>query len=84
MFDINVHSIIDCKVFGVTFGVNFLLPIVELRFHDYKHVVKVERMKLGSRWSKCKFRYRSSKLVVEGGECNLIVQVAKMVLDARG
>jgi hypothetical protein len=24
------------------------------------------------------------KLVVKGGKCNLIVQVAKMVLDARG
>ncbi len=55
MLEINVHSIIDCKVFGVTFGVNFLLPIIELTFHDYKHVVEVERMKLGSGWSKCKF-----------------------------
>jgi hypothetical protein len=29
MFDINAHSIIDSKVLGVTFGVNFLLSIVE-------------------------------------------------------
>jgi hypothetical protein len=29
MFEIDVFSIIDSKVFGVTFGVNFLLPIVE-------------------------------------------------------
>jgi hypothetical protein len=28
MFEINVYSIIDSKVFGVTFGVNFL-SIVE-------------------------------------------------------
>jgi hypothetical protein len=27
MFDNNVYSIIDSKVFGVTFGVNFLLPL---------------------------------------------------------
>jgi hypothetical protein len=52
MLEINIHSIIDCKVFDVTFGVNFLLPIIELRFHDCKHVVKVEKMQLGSRWSK--------------------------------
>jgi hypothetical protein len=35
-------------------------------------------------WNKCKFRYRSSKLVIKGGKCNLIVQVAKMVLDLKG
>jgi hypothetical protein len=29
-------------------------------------------------------RYRSYKLVGEGEECNLIVQVARMVLNARG
>jgi hypothetical protein len=29
MFEINVYSIIDSKVFGVTFGFNFLFPIVE-------------------------------------------------------
>jgi hypothetical protein len=29
MFEINVYSIIDSKVFGVTFGVDFLLPIIE-------------------------------------------------------
>jgi hypothetical protein len=28
--------------------------------------------------------YRSRKLVVEEGKCNLIVQVARMVLDVRG
>jgi hypothetical protein len=27
MFDNNVYSIIDSKVFTVTFGVNFLLPL---------------------------------------------------------
>ncbi len=31
-------------------------------------------------WSKWKFRYRSNKLIVEGGKCNLIIQVAKVVL----
>jgi hypothetical protein len=29
MFEINVYSIIDSKVFGVTIDVNFLLAIVE-------------------------------------------------------
>jgi len=29
MFEINVYSIIDSKVFGVTIGVNFFLPIVK-------------------------------------------------------
>jgi hypothetical protein len=29
MFEINVYSIIDSKVFSVTFGVDFLFPIVE-------------------------------------------------------
>jgi hypothetical protein len=28
--------------------------------------------------------YRSSKLVLEEEKCNLILQVARMVLDARG
>jgi hypothetical protein len=40
MFEINVYSIIDSKVFGVKIGVNFLLAIVEERFNDCKHVVK--------------------------------------------
>ncbi len=44
IFEINVYSIIDSKVFGVKIGVNFLLAIVEERFNDCKHVVKVERM----------------------------------------
>ncbi len=29
MFEINVYLIIDSKVFGVTIGVNFFLPIVK-------------------------------------------------------
>jgi len=29
MLEINVYSIINSKVFGVTFGVNFLLPIIQ-------------------------------------------------------
>jgi hypothetical protein len=44
MFEINVYSIIDSKVFGVTIGVNFLLPILKQRFDDCKHVVGVEMM----------------------------------------
>ncbi len=32
MLEINVYSIIDSKVFSVTFGVNFLLPIVDKGF----------------------------------------------------
>jgi hypothetical protein len=30
-----------------------------------------------------KIQIRSSKLVVDGGKCILIIQVARMVLDAR-
>jgi hypothetical protein len=29
MLEINMYSIIDSKMFVITFGVNFLLPIVE-------------------------------------------------------
>jgi len=29
MLEINVYSIRNSKVFGVTFGVNFLLPIIQ-------------------------------------------------------
>ncbi len=48
MLEINIYSIIDSKVFGVTIGVNFLLAIVEQSFNDCKHMVEVERMQLGS------------------------------------
>jgi hypothetical protein len=42
-------------------------------------------MHLGNKGgSECKLRYRSGKLVVEGGNCNLIVEVAIMVLDVKG
>jgi hypothetical protein len=42
-------------------------------------------MQVGSKGGvKCKLKYRSCKLVIEGEECNLIVQVTRMVLDTRG
>jgi hypothetical protein len=49
MLEINVYSIIHSKVFGVTFGVNFFLPIVEYKFNYYKHVVEVERIQVGTK-----------------------------------
>jgi hypothetical protein len=39
MLEINVYSIIDSKVFSVTFGVNSLLPTIKKRFHKYKYMV---------------------------------------------
>jgi hypothetical protein len=59
MLEINIYSIIDFNVFGVTIGVNFLLAIIEYRFNDCKHVVKVERMQLGSIGGVWKLKYRS-------------------------
>jgi hypothetical protein len=42
-------------------------------------------MQLGNKGgNECKFRYRSGKLVIEGGNYNLIILVAIMVLDAKG
>jgi hypothetical protein len=35
-----MYSIMDSKVFGVTFGDNFLFAIGIERFYDCKHVVK--------------------------------------------
>ncbi len=32
MLESNVHSIIDAKMFGVTFGVNFFLPVINKGF----------------------------------------------------
>jgi len=46
ILEINIYSIIDSNVFGVTIGVNFLLVILEQRFNDCKHMVVVERMQL--------------------------------------
>jgi hypothetical protein len=40
MLEINVYSIIDSKVFGVTIGDNFLFTIGIERFYDWKHVVE--------------------------------------------
>ncbi len=48
MLEINMYSIIDSKVFGVTIGDNFLFSIVVKRSYDYKHMVEEERMQLGS------------------------------------
>ncbi len=49
ILEINIYSIVDSKVFGVTIGVNFPLAIVEQRFNDCKHMVVVERMQLSSK-----------------------------------
>ncbi len=46
MFEINVYSITNSKVFGVIIGFNFLIAIVEYRFIDCKHMVEVERIQL--------------------------------------
>jgi hypothetical protein len=48
MLKINVYSTVDSKVFGVKISVNFLLAIVEYKFNDYKHVIKVKNMQLGN------------------------------------
>jgi hypothetical protein len=48
MFEINVYSIIDSNVFGVTIGDNFLFSIRVKRFYDYKHEVEEQRMQLRS------------------------------------
>jgi hypothetical protein len=38
MLEINMYSIIDSKVFGLTIGENFLFAIIVERFYDCKHV----------------------------------------------
>jgi hypothetical protein len=48
MFEINVYSIIDSNVFGVTIGDNFLFSIRVKRFYNYKHEVEEQRMQLRS------------------------------------
>jgi hypothetical protein len=48
MLVINEYSIIDSKVFGLTFGDKYFFAIVVERFYDCKHVVEEERMQLGS------------------------------------
>jgi hypothetical protein len=48
MLEINVYSIIDSKVFSVTFGDNFLFTIVVERFYDCKHATEEQRTQLGS------------------------------------
>ncbi len=45
---INVYSIIDSKVFGLTLGDKYFFATVVERFYDCKHVVEEERMQLGS------------------------------------
>jgi hypothetical protein len=59
MLEINVYSIVDSKVFGVKINVNFFLVIVEYKFNDYKHVMKVK--KHATRWKECKRLYRLDK-----------------------
>jgi hypothetical protein len=48
MLEINVYSIMDSKVFGVTVGEIFLFAIRIKRFYNCKHVVEKQRMQLGS------------------------------------
>ncbi len=52
MFEINMYSIIDFKVFGLIIGDNFLFAIVVERFYNCKHVVEEQRMQLGSTQTK--------------------------------
>jgi hypothetical protein len=52
MFEINMYSIIDFKVFGLTIGDNFLFAIVVERFYNCKHMVEEQRMQLGSTQTK--------------------------------
>jgi hypothetical protein len=40
MFEINMYSIIDSKVFGVTIGENVFFAIGVKRFYDCKHMVE--------------------------------------------
>ncbi len=68
-FDMNMYSIVVSKVFGMIVGNNFLFAIIVERFYNCKQVV--ERKKVVSRkyvWKKCKLRYSTCKLVVEGGK----------------
>jgi hypothetical protein len=46
MFEINVYSIINSKVFGLTIGDKFLFAIVVKRFYDCKRVVEEHKMQL--------------------------------------
>jgi hypothetical protein len=48
MFEINMYSIIDSKVFGVIVGDNFLFAIGIERSYDYKHTIEEQKMQLGS------------------------------------
>jgi ABC-type uncharacterized transport system permease subunit len=49
MLEINVYLIIDSKVLGGTFCVNFLFSIIESRFKDCKHMMKVENIQLSNK-----------------------------------
>jgi hypothetical protein len=51
---------------------------------DCKFNVKVKMMQQGNISGEYKLLYRSSKLLVEEEKCNLILQVTRTVLDARG
>jgi hypothetical protein len=48
MLEIKVYLIIVSKVFGTTIVVNFVFAIVKLMFSNYKWVVAVEKMELGT------------------------------------
>jgi hypothetical protein len=51
MFEINMYSIIDSKVFGVIVGDNFLFAIGVERPSDYKHAVEEQKMQLGNTYA---------------------------------
>jgi hypothetical protein len=44
MLKINMYSIIDSKVFGLTIGDNFLFAIIVKKFYVCKHMVEEQRM----------------------------------------
>jgi len=46
MLMINMYSIIDSKVFGLTIGDNFIFAIIVERFYNCKHMIEEERMQL--------------------------------------
>jgi hypothetical protein len=48
ILEITEYSIIVSKVFGVTIAINFLFATVKYMFNNYKRVVVVEKMELGS------------------------------------
>jgi hypothetical protein len=44
MIEINMYSIIDFNVFGLTISDNFFFAIIVERFYDCNHAVEEQRM----------------------------------------